>query len=272
MNSFKRYWNIFRQVAAISAASMLVYRSNVLFFFVFESFFMVATLTGLAMGVNFAGGSLAGWSYDQVMFVAMLHQVGHQLFTTFLISGVFNIGHFTWSGRMDYVLLKPLHPLMSMHAACEFVISNIPNLIINIGLFVYFAGKLAGSGQSFSISSLASLFVFFWAGMAVRYGLALIVTSPAFFAEKLSEGEEGYWGLQSLAKYPGGVFPKLLQMVFTFILPITVIAAVPADVFFGKVSSLLAGVYLMIAILFSWLTIKFFEWSAKHYQSVNTGV
>lgn len=267
----KRYWNIFKQVAVISTASMLVYRSNMIFFFVFESFFLVANLTGLRMGVTFAGGTLAGWSLDQVMFVAMLHQVGHQLFTTFLISGVFHIGFFAWSGRMDYVFLKPLHPLIGMHAACEFVISNIPNLIVNLGLFVYFSIKLAHAGHAFDFLPSLGLFLFFWAGMAVRYGLSLLVTSPAFIAEKLSEGEDAYWGLQSLAKYPSGVFPRSLQIIFTFILPVTTIAAIPADVFFGNTSILSATIYLLVAVIFSWLSIKFFDWSARHYQSVNTG-
>lgn len=271
MKHHSNYWSIIKQVSIISAASMLVYRSNVVFFFIFETFFLIANLIGLSMGVKFAGGTLAGWSLDQVMFVAMLHQVGHQLFTTFCISGVFHIGFFTWSGRMDYVLLKPLHPLLGMHAACEFVISNIPNLIVNIVLFIYFAMKLAAAGQAFSTPALLGLFLFFWAGMGVRYGMALLVTSPAFFAEKLSEGEDAYWGLQSLAKYPSGVFPRLLQNIFTFILPVTIIAAIPADIFFGNISFYPALIYLLVAGLFSWVCVKFFEWSSRHYQSVNTG-
>lgn len=269
--SISQYWLLLKRVASISFASMLVYRSNVIFFFIFESFFLVGTLTGLFMGLNFAGGTLAGWSLDQVMFVAMLHQVGHQLFTTFCISGLFHIGFFVWSGRMDYVLLKPLHPLIGMHAANEFIISNVPNLVVNTALFVYYANKLYVSGTSFALDHLLWLFIFFCAGMAVRYGLALLVTSPAFLAEKLSEGEDAYWGIQSLAKYPSGVFPKFLQNIFTFVLPVATIAAIPADVFFGKVPISQALIYLSIALGFSYLCVRFFEWSSRRYQSVNTG-
>ncbi len=158
-----------------------------------------------------------------------------------------------------------------MHTANEFVISNIPNLIVNGGLFVYYALKLLHTGTSFSFTNLTWLFVFFWAGMAVRYGLALLVVSPAFLAEKLSEGEDAYWGIQSLAKYPSGVFPRMLQNIFTFVLPVATIAAIPADVFFGKIP-LAEGIgYLGLALFFSWLTIKFFDWSCRRYQSVNTG-
>ena len=135
------YWNIIRQVASISTSSMLAYRSNILFFILFETFFLISNMGGIALGVNLAGGSLGGWSFNEVMFVASLFGVGHQIFTTLCISGLFHTGHFVWSGRMDYVLLKPLHPLIGMHAANEFIISNIPNLIINIGIFLFYCQK-----------------------------------------------------------------------------------------------------------------------------------
>lgn len=267
----KYYWSIFKQVANISVASMLIYRSNVFFFFLFESFFLVANLAGLSMGVNFAGGSLAGWSFEEVMFIAMLQQVGHQLFTTFFISGLFHIGWFVWSGRMDYVLLRPLHPLVGMHAANEFIISNIPNLVVNGALFLHFWWRLSEKGLTFNALNVLALTAFFLMGMAVRYGLALLVVSPAFIAEKLSEGEDAYWSLQSLAKYPTGVFPRVLQNIFTFVLPIATIAAIPSEVFFGRQTWSASLLYLCVAAIFSVVCVKFFELCARNYQSVNTG-
>jgi ABC-type uncharacterized transport system permease subunit len=76
------YWTIIKRVAAISFSSMLAYRSNVIFFFLFESFFLAANMGGMYLGVQLAGGQLAGWSLNEVMFVAALYGVGHQLFLT----------------------------------------------------------------------------------------------------------------------------------------------------------------------------------------------
>jgi ABC-2 type transport system permease protein len=107
--------------------------------------------------------------------------------------------------------------------------------------------------------------------MTVRYGLALLVVTPAFFAEKLADGEDAYWSLQSLAKYPTGVFPRSMQWIFTFILPVTTIAAVPAEVFFGRKGLATSATHLAASCVFAWLAVKFYEYGTSRYQSVNTG-
>jgi ABC-2 type transport system permease protein len=265
------YFNIFKRVAAISVSSMLAYRSNVVFFLLFESFFMAANFGGLALGVNLAGGQLGGWSMNEVLFVASLYNVGHQIFTSLCISGLFHTGWFVWSGRMDYVLLKPLHPLIGMHAANEFIISNIPNIIISLVLLGTFSARLASESVAFTVVNTIGLLVFFAAGLAVRYGVALLVVAPAFFAEKLAEGEDAYWSLQSLAKYPTGVFPRFMQALFSFILPIASIAAIPAEVFFGRQNLYSAALHLLVALVFTAAMVKFYGTGARCYQSVNTG-
>lgn len=267
----RHYFRIAKQIAAISTSSMLIYRSNVLFFLLFESIFLVANMGGLALGINLAGGNLGGWNFDQVMFVASIFGIGHQVFTTLCISGLFHTGYFVWNGRMDYVLLKPLHPLLAMHAANEFIISNIPNLIVNIAIFSTFAVRLSDAGVHFGLANTLGFLVFFLVGLGVRYGLALLVVSPAFFAEKLSEGEDAYWSMQSLAKYPTGVFPPIMQWVFSFILPLASIAAIPAEVFFGRQNLEKSAIHLVVAIVFLWATVKFYELGTRRYQSVNTG-
>lgn len=265
------YWNLFKRVAIISTSSMLMYRSNVLFFLLFESFFLAANLGGLILGVNLAGGHLGGWTLSQVLFIASIYGISHQLFLTFCMGGLFSVGFGVWSGRMDYVLLKPLHPLISQHVASEFVVSNIPNLFINFFVFIILCFRLADEGVTFTFLNLSALALLFLTGLAARYGIAILVVAPAFFAEKLAEGEDAYWAVQSLAKYPTGVFPRAMQWIFTFIVPVACIAAIPAEVFFGKQSSASAILHLSFALLFAWAAVKFYELGARRYQSVNSG-
>ena len=265
------YFRLFRRVAEISTANMLVYRANLIFFFIFESFFTIANLGGLALGMNLAGGTLGGWQVDEVLFVGTLYNVGHQFFVLFFMGGLFHTGYFVWTGRMDYVLLRPLNPLIGMHAANEFVISNVPNLFISVGLLIACVVRLVQRGVTFGPIQVVGLLIFFAAGIAVRYGIATLVVGPAFLAEKLAEGEDSYWSIQSLGKFPTGVFPRLMQQVLTFVLPITTMAAIPAEVFFGRQNLWAALMHLAIAVTFAWLGIKFYEFAARRYQSVNTG-
>jgi ABC-2 type transport system permease protein len=271
MKSIKYYLKIFTRVASISTSSMLIYRGNIAFFFVFETLFLAANLTGLSMGVDFAGGSLNGWNKEEVIFVAMFYQVSHQFFSTFFMSGLFHIGWYVWSGRMDYVLLKPLHPLIGMHTATEFIISNTPNLLINCGLFGWSWIHMTNSGQQISTLGALMLPLFFLVAIGVRYGLALLVISPTFFTEKASDAEDAYWSIQGLAKYPKGVFPLLVQHVFSFVLPIVTISAIPSAMLFGKETGPNALIALVVGVVFLMGTLALFNFAVTRYQSVNTG-
>lgn len=267
----KFYGNLFLEIFKISTASMLVYRANLIFFFVFETLFLVSSLVGLSLGVDFAGGSIMGWSKGEILFVAMLFQLSHQVFVTFFLSGPIHVGWYVWSGKMDFVLLKPLNPLVSMHAATEFVISNLPNLLINTGLFAAAWINLARQGHEFSAAGIMMLPVFVVASLAVRYGIALLLVSPTFFSEKASDGEESFWSIQGLGRYPSQVFPKMMELSMTFLLPIATMASIPSELLFKGLPLTYALWSLLSAFGFAAVMVWFFLWSSRRYQSINTG-
>jgi hypothetical protein len=100
-------------------------------------------------------------------------------FHLFFISPIFNMPDYIWNGRMDYVLQKPLHPLVALMATSEVVISNLPNLVINLILAAWFLGRaspVAMPGVWFLFGALILV------GIAVRYALALFCMAPAFYA------------------------------------------------------------------------------------------
>jgi ABC-type uncharacterized transport system permease subunit len=273
VSPLRLHWSLFKRVAVVSTNNMLIYRSNLIFLFLFESLFTFANIMGLKMGVDFAGGSLGGWSTTEVIFIAFLYQAGHQLFTTFCIAGLFHIGFFVWSGRMDYVLLKPLKPLIGMHAATEFIISNTPNVLLSFGFLIWSYLKLAVSRpEPLTAGAHVALLWLFILSLAVRYGIALLVVSPAYLAEKLAEGEDAYWSIQSLGKYPRRVFNPFLQTVFDYIIPLSTIAAIPAEALFGNLSTPNIVIFSLVGMLFFMVSLGFHRFCLSRYQSVNTGV
>ena len=81
-SSQRSFFKIYRQALANSAGVMLAYRSNLIFFFLFESFFLTSSFLGAGLGVSLAGGSINGWSRDQIFALTALNGVSHQFFLT----------------------------------------------------------------------------------------------------------------------------------------------------------------------------------------------
>lgn len=265
----RRLWRIYTRAMANSTGVMLAYRSNLIFFFLFETFFLVSSFLGAGLGVNLAGGSINGWTRDQIFALTAVNGVSHQFFICFFISPIFNMPEYIWNGRMDYVLQKPLHPLLGLMATSEIVISNLPNFFINIALAVWFIDSSAPAGD-FGVWLLFVVLTVL--GVAVRYALALFCMTPAFYAERLIQGEDGFWSVVGTGRFPTSVFPRVVERVLLFVIPLSMMAAVPAGFLFGRIDPLTAVFSGISSIVFLWSSIVFFNRAVRSYQSVNSGL
>lgn len=261
---------LFSRTFGISTSVMTAYRSNVLFFFVFESMFLVAQFVTVSVGFDLTGGGeIAGWTRKEVYFLTAINGLSHQLFICFFIGPIFNVGMQVWNGQYDYILLKPLHPLLSMWFYGQFVISNLPNLAINL---VIVGGLLWSSGVPISAMQLAGFILFVGTGLGVRVGIALISVAPAFIAERLADSEDTFWPVVSLGRFPLAVFPRGVETLLTFLIPIGMLASIPAGFIFGKVSvSVMAGAFAA-SLVFMALAVGLFILGLRRYQSVNSGM
>lgn len=263
------FFRIYRQAVANSAGVMLAYRSNLIFFFLFETFFLTSSFLGAGLGVSLAGGSINGWSRDQVFALTAINGVSHQFFVCFFIAPLFNLPEYIWNGRMDYILQKPLHPLLALIATSEIMISNLPNFLINLGLAVYFILKVAPA-SGISVWIIFSLIMII--GIGVRFALGIFSMAPAFFAERLVEGEDGFWSVVSTGRFPTSVFPRTVERILLYVIPLFLMAAVPAGFLFKQfewqqvVMAGISGCFFVIASLL------FFNWAVRSYKSVNSGL
>lgn len=265
--SFRR---LYQRVFANSTGVMLAYRSNLIFFFLFESFFLTASFLGVGLGVSLAGGTINGWTRDQVYALTAINGLSHQFFICFFIAPIFNLSDFIWSGRMDYVLQKPLHPLLSMIASSEIIVSNLPNLIINFFLSFYFL-RLSGVGHlTWGAWGIFVLLCFL--SLLVRIALALYFITPAFFAERMLEGDSGFWNVAGVGRFPTSVFPRVIERVILYVIPIAMMAAVPASWIFERMGMIEVLLSTGASLIFAGGALAFFNFAVQNYKSVNSGM
>lgn len=265
--SLKHFWALFRRQFELSASVMLVYRANVFFFLFFELVFLAGQFLTVSVGYDMAGGAVAGWTREQAYLLTAVNGLSHQVFICFFINPIFSVGMQVWNGQYDYLLLKPLHPLASMWFNGQYVISNLPSLIINGIAVLYFVVVNAASG-----GALVAFLGLFAVGIAVRVALALACIAPVFFSERLGDVEDSFWSVAGLARYPLAVYPRFLSLLMTFVLPLGMLASVPSSALFGgqTLGTLVGSV--TASIVFVFVGVKIFMLCLSRYQSVNSGV
>ena len=261
---------MFRAAFGVSTSTMLVYRANVFFFLGFEVLFLSAQFLSVKVGFDLAGGEIAGWTREQVFFLTAVNGLSHQIFICFFINPIFNLQTQVWNGQFDYLLLKPIHPLLSMLFHGQFAVSNLPTALVNLVAvaFFFFAGA-----APVSATQIIAFTPFFLVGVAVRVALGVLCMAPVFLSERLTDTEEAFWSLASLGKYPLSIFPRGVELALTFVIPVGMMAALPATVLYRPGGALgTMAVAFAASLLFTVLSVRIFRLALRRYQSVNSGV
>lgn len=269
LRGWQRVKNIARQNLSNSLSTMLTYRGNLLFFFLFETLFLFAHFLSIKLGFELAGGSIAGWNRDEAYLLTAIVGFTHHLFICLCINPLFMMPLHVWSGQFDYILLKPMPPLAAAWAMSETPISNFPNLVLNFLIMVALATKVQFAGHSLDIlACLVTLLL----GLLVRVALALLCIAPVFFSERLVGIEEAYWSIAGLGRYPLGIYPRWLELAFTIIVPLWVIGTLPAGLFTGRYGLADFAISVLATAVFTATAYFLFSLCIKRYRSVNAGI
>lgn len=269
MINIKKYRNLWLANWQITIHDAMNYRANTLFYIVFETLFLLGNFLAVHIGFNIAQGSINGWTREQGFLVTSVFNFTHHIFLSFFASFVFEIGEKSGNGIMDFILLKPQAPLVSLWTSTNWLVQDIPSTMMSGAILVY----LMSTATSPLVSTWSTLLCIFFIslGVLVRLSLGLLCISPVFFSEKIHYADS-YWNLVNLGLYPRAVFPRLFQYLFTFGFPIMIISSIPAEIFFNMRSSWFIIISLLGALCFTYLSFKIFTWSLKHYKSTNAGV
>lgn len=256
------YWIFFRNVLVESMA----YRFNFFLMVGINSgWFFIQLLTyGL---IFYRVESLAGWTPWQVVLLASTWQV---IFCTFIAVFVTNLSNISWfvrTGEMDFVLARPISPLFYM-SFNRVELGSLASLGIGFATLVFAFTKLPGLHPG--PAALAAYAGLLLCGIGTLYSLMLLIVSVSFWTTRASSVQGLFWALQEFGGYPAEIYGSMLRWFLTFIVPVAVIANVPARVLLHGVEprSALAAAG---ATLVLFLAARFVFYSGlKQYKSASS--
>ena len=263
----KRYLEIYWIMLRNSLIREMSFKANfVLWMFVeFLWFFgQIVFIEVLFMYVDRIGD----WSKWEVVLLVGTHQIIGQLFQAFFYVNVANLPELVRTGRLDFMLLLPVDSQFAVSTR-QFGLDNVVNALVGVAIVVFSLVKLhVVPGVSQVLLYLVALAM----GVAVHYSIMFILATVSFWIVRAQGLIHGYYSLFNIARYPDAIFHGLFKLIFTWLVPVIIVANVPARVLMRAVDQ---RYFLMIelavaACFIAVVSRVFWAFALRRYSSASS--
>jgi ABC-2 type transport system permease protein len=211
---------------------------------------------------------IATWTRWEVVLLMGASQFIQQVFTALFLSNCVQLSEHVRSGRLDFMLLLPVNSrfLVSLR---QLDLGAFVNAASALGVMGYALGEL---GRTPTLLQFAGFGILCAAGVLLHYALMFMLTSVSFWTVQAQGIVWGYYNLFNVARLPDAAFqPGPFKLVFTFVLPMLLVANVPAQLLAGKLASP-AGVLWLLGLAALAFAASGWVWrfSVRHYTSASS--
>lgn len=264
---FRRLARVYALLCRNSFIREMNFKVNFVLWLVVELLWFALQLTFIAVIYQHTD-RIATWSkYEVILLVGASHFI-QQIFSGLFLNNCVNLSELVRTGKLDFLLLLPVNTrfLVSLK---QFDPGAFVNAATAVGVMVYAAHRLSLVPEALAILG------FLWlcaAAVLVHYSLMFLLATISFYTVRAQGIVWGYYNLFNLARLPDAAFrPGLFKAVFTYALPMLLVANVPTKVLADKLSSPLE---MLLLVGLSGVLLAVSEWgwrrSLRRYTSASS--
>jgi ABC-2 type transport system permease protein len=173
---------------------------------------------------------LAGWSQEQMMVFVAGYLLVDALSMTIFSSNMWWLPFLINKGEVDFYLIRPISPLFFLSLR-EFSANSFLNLIMALGIFIF---ALSGYSKIFSILEVFLFLLLLLNGVLIYYCCQMLMIIPVFWTQSSRGFQDLFYSMGISMERPDRIFKGCARIIFTFILPFSLIASFPARLFLEK--------------------------------------
>lgn len=256
-----RYVNMYRICFQTAVKGALAYRSDFLLrsmiTLLSNILFPLVTVLIYALGAQFPG-----WNMWEVLLLQSIYSMSTGAAAVLFGNVLWATMDHVQQGSFETVLLKPVSPLFYLITANFDLESN--GLFLGGLAMTVVCGVKSGSC---SWENVPAFVLFFLGGLAVMSGMFLLMAAVSFKWVGNSRIPEIFDSIKSFGKYPAGIFPKKIQILCSFIIPVAVIGFFPAGALMGRMDNR-AYVALLPCVLFFVVGVTVYHGMIRLYEGV----
>jgi ABC-2 type transport system permease protein len=211
---------------------------------------------------------IGDWTKWEVVLLIGTHQIIAQLFQAFFFVNVANIPELVRTGKLDSLLVLPIDSQFAVSTK-QFGLDSVINAIVGAAVVCFSLSKLAIIPNPISIALYLVALGF---GVAVHYSIMLSLAAISFWIIRAQGLVYGYFNFLNIARYPDAIFPWLFRMIFGWVIPVVIVANIPARLLIkslGQPAWLMFHLVIASSIVF-FLSRGFWRFALRHYSSASS--
>lgn len=209
--------------------------------------------------------NLAGWNFKQILLLygVTLISIG---ISDFCFDALYDIGpKYIRNGEFDKILLRPVHPLISIIGASK-EFTSIGYFVLGLVLTIIMLINLA---IPITIILILKIILFSIVGAAIIGAINTIFSVASFWTYRSNEVIWTFYRVYTLAQYPLDIYNKLIKIVITVILPFAFVAYYPTMNYLGM-DNIMIYIAPIVMIILWIIAIKVWNFALNKYRSTGT--
>jgi len=262
----RRYAGIYAALWRNSIAREMGFKVNFLLWIVVE--FLWFALQLCFVGVIYLHTQRIGsWSQWEVVLLMGASHFVQQIFSALFLTNMTQMSELVRTGKLDFLLLLPVNTRFLISVR-QVDLGGFVNAVSAVAVMAYATHRLGVSPGLLQVGGFLILCV---AGLGIHYALMFLLTSVSFWTVRAQGIVWGYYNLFNIARLPDVVFRGAFKAFFTFVIPMLLVANVPAKVLLDKLSSPREWL-LLVALAVVCLGVSEWGWrvSVRHYTSASS--
>jgi ABC-2 type transport system permease protein len=169
---------------------------------------------------------IGDWTKWEVVALVGTHQVIAQLFQAFFYVNLTQIPELVRTGKLDVFLTLPLDAQFAVSTR-QIGLDNIVNTGIGLSIVGWALSKLGVPVAPKTVFLYAACVL---VGVSVHYSVMCSLSSLCFWIIRAQGLVYGYFNLFNIGRYPDSVYRGPFRMVFSWVIPVILVANVPARI------------------------------------------
>jgi ABC-2 type transport system permease protein len=263
----RRYLEIYSIMLRNSLIRELSFKANFILWMVVEVLWFCGQIVFFSI-IFGQVDRIGDWTKWEVVLLVGTHQMIAQLFQAFFFVNVANLPELVRTGKLDSLLVLPIDSQFAISTK-QFGLDSVINAGLGGVVVCFSLAQLGIVPSAISILLYLAALVF---GVAVHYSIMLSLAAVSFWIVRAQGLVYGYFNFLNIARYPDVIYPRVFRFVFGWIIPVVIIANIPARILIkplGQPAWLMFHLIAASTIAF-WLSRVFWRFALRHYSSASS--
>lgn len=263
----RRYFEIYSIMLRNSLIRELSFKANFILWMIVEVLWFCGQI--LFFSIIFGQVDQIGdWTKWEVVLLVGTHQIIAQLFQAIFFVNVANVPELVRTGKLDSLLVLPIDSQFAVSTK-QFGLDSVINALIGAAVVIISLRQLHVVPGPIAVALYLVALGF---GIAIHYSIMLALAAVSFWIVRAQGLVYGYFNFLNIARYPDVIFPQLFRWVFGWIIPVIIVANIPARLL---IKSLGQPGWLMFHLIVAGslavlLSRAFWRWALQHYSSASS--